>query len=242
MKTFGNDFDKFLKKIENDEPFSITRFGDGELSIIEGRALNLLNKGNGEFAYDPQNEKYDKSKKMLSKSFTYTDKEYNVGVSCKCCVGETKYKYMKELSKQNEENLTWANIFVNSNYTRFVNEIIPALKGKKLCLICHESSNTHNLPFDVENGMIYKVKTDAWLYNLDLIDDLKDKIVADNLEGVIFLVSAGPFANILVQQLHEFNNKNTYLDIGSVLDIELGLPVTRGYLRGAPTLNKVCVW
>lgn len=240
MKTFEGDFNLFLNKIKNGEPFSITRFGDGELSIIEGKGLNLLNKGNGEFAYNPNNKKYDISRELLTESFTYLGKNYFVGIACKCCVGAEKYNYMKSLSKQNEDNLTWANIFVNSNYPRFVNKLLPVLKDKKVNIVCHETANTDKLPFEIE--IVYKVKSDAWVYNLDLIDVIKSRIDDRNIEGEIFLISAGPFANILVQQLHKYNNKNTYLDIGSVLDGYLGLPLTRGYLNGSPTLRKVCIW
>ena len=35
---------------------------------------------------------------------------------------------------------------------------------------------------------------------------------------------------------------NTYLDIGSTLDNMMNLGATRGYLRGADTLNKICIW
>jgi len=240
MKTFEGDFNIFLNKIKNDDPFSITRFGDGELSIIEGKYLNLLNKGNGEFAYDPNDKKYDISRELLTESFTYLEKNYFVGIACKCCVGDEKYNYMKSLSKQNEDNLTWANIFVNSNYYRFVNKLLPALKDKKVHIVCHETANIDKLPFEVE--MVYKVKSDAWINNLDLIDVIKGRIGDRNIEGEIFLISAGPFANILVQQLHKYNNNNTYLDIGSVLDGYLGLPLTRGYLNGSSTLRKVCIW
>jgi len=240
MKEFGLDFKKFLNKIKNKENFAITRFGDGELSIIEGKGLNLLNKGNGEFAYDPNNKKYNLSRELLSESFTYSEKNYIIGISCKCCVGEEKHNYMKKHSNQKEENLTWANIFVNSNYHRFVNELLPVLKEKKVHLVCHETSNTNNLPFDVK--MVYKVKSDAWLHNLDLISTLKTMIDDKNIVNEIFLFSAGPFANILVQQLYKHNKNNTYLDIGSVLDGYLGLPLTRGYLKGASTLRKVCIW
>ena len=239
MKEFGLDFKKFLNKIKNKENFAITRFGDGELSIIEGNSLNLLNKGAGEFAYDATNNKYSKSRDLLEESFKYRDKSYFVGVACRCCVGDEKFKHMVNLSEQNESNLTWANIFVNGNFNKFRNEFIPELKNRKLILVCHEASNTDNLPFVAES--VYKVKADAWLHNLDLIDLLKNEI--DNgLVDHVFLISAGPFANILVQQLHKHNKNNTYLDIGSVLDVDLKLPVTRGYLRGFNNLNKICIW
>ena len=71
MKNFKTDFDIFLNRVKNKENFTITRFGDGEMMIINGKSLNLLSKGVGEFAYDSNNEKYVNSRDLLKKSFTY---------------------------------------------------------------------------------------------------------------------------------------------------------------------------
>jgi DNA repair photolyase len=42
--------------------------------------------------------------------------------------------------------------------------------------------------------------------------------------------------------LWNINKKNTYIDIGSILDPYLQLKLTRGYLRGAETVKKICTW
>ena len=99
-----------------------------------------------------------------------------------------------------------------------------------------------NLPFNVKDENIFKIKSNAWLHNLHLINDLKNHIIDNNIINHVFLISAGPFANILVHQLHSFNKNNTYLDIGSTIDGYLKLPLTRRYLRGGDTLNKTCIW
>lgn len=240
MKKFEDDFYKFLKKIKNNENFSLSRFGDGELSIIEKNNINLLSKGIGEFSYNNSDKKFSKSRELLKESFQYKENNYYVGIACRCCVGDEKFKYMFKLSKQNEKNLTWANIFVNSNYSKFRNEFIPALENRKTILICHRKSNTNNLPFKTES--IFNVESNAWVKNLILIENLIKKINDEKIINHVFLISAGPFANILVYMLHKNNKKNTYIDIGSVFDKDLNLPVTRGYLNGASTLKKVCIW
>jgi len=239
-KTFKGDFDKFLNKIKNKENFSITRFGDGEMMIIDGIDVDLLHKGPGEYSYKSNDDRYDISRKLLKQSFTSKMDEYYVGISCRCCVGDEKYQNMKKDSGQNENNLTWANIFVNSNFNLFNTQMIPALKSRRIYLICHKASDFNNLPFGTEK--IYKVGTDAWLHNLSLIDELKNEIKEQKLKDVVFLIAAGPFANILSHQLYTFDKNNTYIDLGSVLDKYLNLPITRGYLKDANTLNKICIW
>lgn len=241
-KTFKGDFNKFLNLIQNRTNFSLTRFGDGEMMIINGTKLDLLKKGPGEFAYIPNDSKYEESRKMLEDSFKYVDDNYFVGIACRCCVGNDKHENMKISCAQPDSNLTWANIIVNSNFDSFNNHMIPSLRDRKLALVCHESSNVNHLPFEIDKNLIFKVKADAWIHNINLIDRIK-KIIDDNqMKDYVFLISAGPFANILAYELHKFNKYNTYLDIGSVLDAHLGLPLTRGYLNGAATLKKICIW
>lgn len=241
-KTFKGDFDIFLNYINRGTNFSLTRFGDGEMMIINGTKLDLLKKGAGEFAYIPNNVRCESSRKLLTESFTYKDPTYFVGIACRCCVGDDKHNSMKKSSNQLESNLTWANIFVNSNFNIFNTHMLTSLKNRKLALICHKASNTDDLPFNVDSKYIFKVNADAWIHDIELIDKIKRLIDSDNMKDYVFLISAGPFANILVCELHKHDKNNTYLDVGSVLDKYLKLPLTRGYLKGSPTLKKICVW
>ena len=240
MKTFKGDFDFFLKKIKNGEHFSLSRWGDGELMILENKPLDLLDKGDGEFKHDPNSPACQKMRHILMNSYTYKDKNYFVGVACQCCVGKDKFEYMKKLSGQLEENLTWANIFVNSNYKYFLSEFLPTLKDKKIILVSHVNSKISNLPFKIESYI--PIGTNAWINNYDVSQNLQQEIGEFNMRDYVYLIAAGPFANILTYELWKYSKNNTYIDIGSTLDKHLGLTVTRGYLKGADTLNKTCIW
>lgn len=240
MKTFYGDFKKFLYKVINSEPFSLSRWGDGELSILEDKKIDLREKGNGEFLYDGSIEKYRKIRENLMQSYTYKDDNYYIGIACPCCVGQEKYEYMKYLSTQAEKNLTWANIFVNSNYPRFIDEFIPEFNNHEMNIVINKNSDITNLPFPCKN--IWYVGTDAYVENYPLIKKISDYITINSINNEIFLFAAGPFANILTHKLWLVSNKNIYIDIGSVLDNFLHLKLTRGYLLGAKTLNKTCIW
>ena len=240
MKDFKEDFFKFKNKIDNNINFSLVRFGDGELMLIEKENLNLMKKGVGEFKYDNSEIIYEKSRQLLEYSLKFKSDEYYVGIGCRCCIGDDKFNYIKSLSKQNEENLTWANIFVNSNYNLFKTKFIKSLNNRKVYLVCHEKSDTSNIPFSLEKT--YKIKSNGWVENLDIIDIIKNDISDNNIKDSIFLFCAGPLSNILVYKLHMFNKKNTYIDLGSVLDGYLKLPCTRQYLLGGSTLKKTCIW
>lgn len=238
--SFKSDFDYLINKIKRGENFTFNRWGDGELMILDGINIDIRNKGNGEFRYEKGDIKSDKSRDYLKRAFTYKSNNYYVGIACRCCVGDEKFNYMKEMSDQNDVMLTWANLFVNSNFKYVHTDMVPALKERTINLICNKNSNLSNLPFKIKNNWF--VGTDAWVDDLFLIDKIKDYIDTFNVENEVFLFSAGPLSNILTYELHKYNIHNTYIDVGSIFDGYFKLKLTRGYLTGGSTLNKTCVW
>lgn len=241
MKTFKGDLDYFINKLNKGIPLALSRWGDGELMILENKPIDLTSKGDGEFKHDPASQAHLKMRDVLMKSYTYQDLDYHIGIACQCCVGKEKFEYMKKLSGQPLSNLTWANIFVNSNYQYFLSELLPVLKDKKIILIANKNSKIHDLPFKIEK--FYSISTDAWITNYQLSQHLQQEIGEFNMTNYVYLIAAGPFANILTYELWKYKPyTNTFIDIGSTLDKYLGLKITRGYLQGALTLNKTCIW
>jgi hypothetical protein len=60
-----------------------------------------------------------------------------------------------------------------------------------------------------------------------ILTSLKD--MAERHRDTLFLVAAGPLANIMVDKLYEYNPSNTYLDVGSPLDVFTKGVMTRPY-------------
>lgn len=244
MKTFGQDFTIFLNKVRFHQPFALSRWGDGELALLENRAIDLLSKGDGEFRNIPDDPSYDTARKFLNDAFIFRDPSYFIGIACRCCVGDDKHEYMKKLSGQPDSTLTWANVFVNSNYKLFLEQFIPALSGRKTVLVSHEKSDISGLPFKPVKH--FKVTPDAWK-STAVTEEIGEWILKDNIRDHVFLFASGPHANIAIYQLFcvglvAGNTSNTFIDAGSVFDRMLGLRVTRRYLQGGPTINKTCVW
>ena len=239
MKTFDGDFTKFLDKVKRGECFSLSRWGDGELKILQNKFIDLRGVKNGEFRYDPSMVEYEHVRSKLKQSYIAKDDEYYIGVSCPCCRGWKSYRYMKRLSQQEESNLTWANIFVNANYKRFVSEFVPEMKNHDVVMVVNNKADTSKLPFSVEKT--YSVGTDAWLEDYEVVDIIKSDYT--NSSGKVFLFAAGPLANILTYELwFGMNKNNTYIDIGSTLDVQMGMRPTRGYQTGGKYSNRVCIW
>ena len=238
-QNFREDLDILFEKIKRGH-IGFSRFGDGEMAIIKKQYINLLNKDNGEFMYSPKEERYQKPYNLLRKSLNKQMENYYVGISCPCCVGMKKHLEMLTVCEQEEGKVTWANLFVNSNYFYFLNKIVTHLRDKKVFLISNEKSNLSKFPLKIEKH--YPVGTNSWINDLDLIDKIKEDISSKDIEDSYFLFCAAPLSNIACCELFEYSSVNTFLDCGSIFDDLLGLGKTRGYLRGANTLRKECIW
>ena len=229
--SFRGDFNHIKRLLIEKIPFSISRFGDGEMVILNNKKIDLLWKG--EFNFDGQ----DHLRRDLLDSFTHNQENYFVGVACPCCVGKDKSDSMKKQTGLEDSKLTWANIFVNSNYKAFRNDITPLFDNYNVTIVA--KGNTDKLPFKVDHS--YSVGANAWINNADVYDKL-DKQLSTSTKHELVLICAGPFANILCKKLFEKYPHHTIIDLGSVFNVELGIGADRGYLRGASTLSKTCIW
>ena len=229
--SFRDDLLHLETLLDNKTPFAVTRYGDGEMYVFQGRqGRNAVQ----EFSFDGQ----EHLQRELIESFTHKQENYFVGVPCRCCVGEQNFKEMCKLSEKPDDKLTWANIFVNSNFNYFKSNIVDYFGKYKVTLVAPGSPA--NLPFGVSN--FYQVGYNAWVNNADVYEKLRQYIIESKASNELFLFCAGPYAKILAHKLFAEFPQNTYLDLGSVFIPELGLRPNRGYLNGAPTLTKVCVW
>jgi hypothetical protein len=269
-KTFRGDFNKFLNKIIIGEPFAFTRFSDGELRILQNKKLickkNEMWIGDHEVknhiyqeedykVFEPDKHQFFREK--LLESLQFKKKNYYKGISCKCCLSgkhgytvEEEFNWQVELSglDKYDEHLTWSNLFVNGNYPYFLEHMLPYFFNYNIIIICNEKYNIKTLPFYNKIVKNYRVGFNCMENNYHLIDDIKCYITDNNIKNHLFLFSAASLSNFLSHQLFEFNNENTYLDIGTTLHPFMGGRLDRGYLRaywlnsGEPDINKICIW
>jgi hypothetical protein len=230
-KLFSEDIKVFRDKLEKRESFTFSKFADGEWLVMEDKPLN-----NNEFSFYGETQARD----TLIEAFQFKHPQYYVGISCPCCQGQGTFEVMKKFSGQPEERLTWANLWVNTNYQYYLDEILPLYSTYNTVLVAHKNSNLQGLPF-VPTYFV-GVDKNAWINNVGLIDELKELTEKESMKGWLFLFCCGPFGNILSHQLTQHNSNNTYLDIGSTLNPMLG---TEGFRRDYFARHqsmRPCVW
>ena len=237
MKLFKDDIIKFKNKIERQENFSFSKYADGEWAVMKNIPIN-----NKEFWFDPNNKLDITRRNKLIESFQYKNNRYYVGISCPCCQGIDTFNEMKQFSGQDEDHLTWANLWVNANYKYYVENIIPLFSKRPVILFCNEDSKIENLPF--LPYIVKRLKKNSWQYNWPVIEETKFMIESFGIKDMLFLFCCGPFGNILCHQLTEYEPNNTYLDIGSTLNPYLqSAGFDRFYYMGDNVFSRMeCVW
>jgi hypothetical protein len=257
MKDFKQHIQSFKQKLENREPFSFARYSDGELFILQNKELKLdqgiITVGDVTTSgpYKSQDFKhFDPNRDMVARerlleAFTHRQLNYFKGISCQCCVGPEAFQQQLGIYGGDDESLTWANLFVNSNYPTFIEEILPVLQTYEAVMICHQDAELGKLEFVTKD---FRVGYNAMINDYGKIQDIKDWIDAEQVEGRLFLFSASTFSNLAIYELFKHSPKNTYLDIGTCLTPFMDMPTERSYLQEywfgkyGNDLKRNCIW
>lgn len=213
-KNYKEDIQILKSAIENREHITFSKFCDGEWAVLQNQQID-----NKEFQFDPTNEKDIKKRKKLLEAFQYNNERYFIGITCVNVFGIETHRRMKMISGLPEERITWADIWVNSNYQYFVQDIIPLFKNRTIALFCNKYGKIQDLPFTPY--MVFPVENNAWQYNWDYIEHAKkviNEIKNQHNESLLVLFCCGPFGNILAYELTKDCPEHTYLDIGSTLN------------------------
>jgi len=226
MKDYKKEIEVFYQKLQSNEKFALSKFADGEWGAIKGDSFF---PANGEWQANGNHPLFELARQELIESLQYKDPNYYVAI-CPC------YKDTILFSGQEESQITYANIFVNSNYEFYKENYIKLYTERDVHLVTHKNTNLDNLPFKVEK--FYPIEYNAWIENRNLVDEILEQDLKDKL----FLFAAGSFANILSCKLWKHNKNNTYIDVGSTLNPWTKIErLRRDYYMGNDELkNLVC--
>lgn len=222
-KIFLNqEFDKFMIKIKNNENFALMRNADGELAIMEGRAISAQE---GNWSSPMHLTSLGES---IYESLKINDSKVFYAISCPCCDRRAYYWYMSRIV--NKQNITFANIWINANYNNFKIKF-PEIKRDAI-LIANYRAEGHKIG-NLNILKHYKISDDCisfWEESAaGMIEQIKKEYgEADNL---LYVVSAGPMSGPIIAELFKNNPNNCYVDFGSSIDIYYREGLTRPYME-----------
>ena len=242
-KDYKLEFEKFKAKIKKADNFAFARFSDGEMFIMQNKTVVLApgyfvtgdRVGTNVYTKEEQKEflpnKHQFHREKLIESFQYNHENYYKGICTKIDVGEENFRWQLDLHGGDETNLTFANVFINSNYPRYVEEIVPLFKDREIIYVVNELADLSALPFKVKKE--FRIGSNCMINNYDTVEKVKEYIEKNNIKDHIVLCSAASLSNFVIHQCFEENQNNTFLDTGSALNPYQNLEgwrFTRGYL------------
>jgi hypothetical protein len=218
IKKYSNCLDYFLTKIKKGENFSLSRFADGEFDVLENN--NLTNIDNWTFVRGSILCHH------LNDSLNMIQPNYFYGISSlsdneNMC----NYYYSKIM---NHHNITYTNVFVNQNFNKWKSFLESTVMN---CVLISSSSPSSGKIGAI--SVIEHIPIDSFLVNFwdtkyqeyfDIMDGLAKKYT-----NTLFFISAGPISCIFIQKLCQVNPDNTYIDVGSSIDIYTKNKYTRKY-------------
>lgn len=215
----------YLDKISAREPFAFYRIGDGELALIRGHAIGVNTQAasiDGWMAPDHLTTLGEDLKKVLS----VQDVCFHFGIPCQCCDNQGN-KIAKEIISS--KNIVPANLFINANYKFFISFLF-GIKNLPVSVVINETGNEWLLPFPITNKMIVPYDCVNYYTNHKLKILAQARNFAKNMKFQVVFVSAGPLSEILIFHMWNTNPYNTYIDVGSSLDIFTFDRKTRPYM------------
>jgi hypothetical protein len=245
VKNFTKAFDSLLGKIKNKENFAFTRFSDGELFIMQDKTVVLADnhyitgkiKGSNRYTKEEHKEfypeKHQKYREKLIQCYMHNQDGYYKGIctSTDGHVGKENFDWMINFHGGDHNNLTFSNLLINANYSRFVEEMVPLFSNRNLIYIANEMADLDMLPFEISKK--FEIGSNCMINNFDTSEKVATYIRENNIRDHIILCSAASLSNYIIHDCYKENPNNTFLDIGSCLNPLLGLEgwkYTRGYL------------
>jgi hypothetical protein len=222
--------DQIIEKINNKEHFGVIRPGDGEYMIMKG--ITFTAQRGDDWTHN--NSIYLKD--QLINSFKTKVPNLYTGIPCNsCCIPHMYNQYIETYQVQ-QNQLTYANVFCNSNWLRFTEFLKSYEKGFYLI-----TTGTRECEFPIKE----RLYIDKYLVNnwdtvwesetnriLEYIKDKRDELIC---------FASGPMTKIWIPKCMELNPNNIYLDIGSALDFYTkGIENARPYTSPHSQYSKEC--
>jgi hypothetical protein len=226
-----DEFKKIWTLIEAGENIAFLRHGDGERAIMEGRSVKAQ-EGWESPGYISQ------LGFACLKALNLIDHKVWYGISCPCCDPAAYYWYISRIAHR---NITFANLWVNSNYGTFI-KAFEKLDREAVVIANHRAQNK---PIGNLNVLTYyPVGDDCISFWESEAPKLLERIKSEygTRDNLLYVVSAGPMSGPIIAELFRNNPNNCYIDFGSSLDTYIHNKITRPYMNRNSRYAKRQCW
>lgn len=261
-KTFEGDFENIKNMLKRGENFAFSRFSDGEVFMMQGQEIimapdhckvkGVVHKGikypeDDHKHFNPAAHEFFRQK--LEDAFVHRQFNYFKGLSCRCCIGDKDWNWQLDLLKNgyeelDEQNLSWSNLLINSNYLKFVGSIEDMFLNKRIVMTINKNGHIEDLGFNIVKD--FRVGPNCIVNDFNVIEKIISWVEKNKIENHLFLFAASSLSNMAIHQLYKNFPNNTYMDIGSSLNPFIrGIKSRRNYMRqldSGKVMYKSCIW
>ena len=254
--TGPGELDRFERLLNDRLPFTFIRFSDGEIEILRNRKL-VIGGGTTEFRgrrfsnkfsdidqkrFDPDSSK-DVRRDLLS-SAIFSEPGFFKGIPTRHNNAIADREFMLRLNGGYSRQMTFSDLFLNSNFLRARMHFFPTLVASFKDLIVVGNWRC-TLSGYLGKGRLVEIPDDFFSSYRETLD-----LVQRTLEGApkraLVLSSASSLSNVLGYRLRTIRPDITFLDVGTVLNDLMGLPMgTRAYHKLLDTrtlFKKFAAW
>jgi hypothetical protein len=194
--------DTLLTNLEQNVPFALARFNDGEM-------MGIISPGSV-VARGDQIVNTELSQ-MLNNALQYQQENYWVGLPCSTCFPEYS-DVAKRLVDTDYEYLTHAVVFTNRNWKRVVAEVPELMKDRTIYWVSGHDQDISKLTFTITEQHIVPA-VNAW----KVYQSIKDLVYKFEKNSIV-MISCGPMSRVLTKDWFSLRPDLTVLDIGSTWD------------------------
>jgi len=225
-------FDFFRKELTSKNPFTFVRFSDGEVEILNNHPLVISegfvhwSKGSVNFSYPVHDFKSfvpDRDTQLradLLASAKHLSPTYFKGLVTRSNNAIRERDFLVDLNGGSTSNLSFCDLFINENYLRFLNVIMPIiLESPEVFVVANFRANVGLVS---RNWGHIPIPDNFFLDYESTFDEALGKLSAIPPNSLV-LSSASSLTNILGYRLNLERPDVTFLDVGTSINHLLGL-------------------
>lgn len=240
MPTGVGDLDRFERLVRERTPFTFVRFSDGEIEVLRNRKL-VIEGGVTEFRgkrFSNQFPEFDQKRfdprlgqdvrGDLLASAIFCQGAYFKGVPTRHNNAVCDREFMLRLNGGFSPQMTFSDLFLNSNFRRARDSFFPFLAASFEDLFVVGNWRCELRGY-LGKGRLVQIPDDFFSKYRQTLDSVQAALEAAP-DSALILSSASSLSNVLGHRLRISRPDLTFLDIGTVLNDLLGLPLgTRAY-------------
>jgi len=227
-------------RIKPESPITFIRFSDGEMDILRNHKAVIADKityARGHTfesnfpAFDFKTflpEKNSDVRSDLIESAMYRSDRYYIGIPTAHNNAIADREFMLRLHGGYDAQVTFSDLFMNSNYLYARNNFFPSIikKFKKLYVLCNYRSKLNGI---LANGEAIKIGDNFFSNYTKTLSEVEEKVYALKKNSLL-LCSASSLSNIVAYKTQFDRPDITIVDIGTALNDYLSLEnTTRAY-------------